>query len=293
MPRSPDRGIALAGLLLLCCGDLAYAEDAASPLDLAIEAGVRDPELRPDFYHLYRDTLVLLVLAREVPWATETEMVGLPLRTGLYNGLPLVNVFDSEERMRAFVQARGLEPSSPIMVRGEATLRLMATDYYLRLNPETSREKLFTPEEIRFLRGAAARDSFVEKALAAAALSDLVAAEPEPAALAAALQEALAHQPDVREAFVFRHPATPPGAAEPSYLVALRLDSRSEADHLATIQALSATIAGRIEEGRFVDVVPVSRSQLRRIAPAGAQPFYKRRGVCLTLPGDPVLFACP
>ena len=112
MPRSPDRGIALAGLLLLCCGDLAYAEDAASPLDLAIEAGVRDPELRPDFYHLYRDTLVLLVLAREVPWATETEMVGLPLRTGLYNGLPLVNVFDSEERMRAFVQARGLEPSS-------------------------------------------------------------------------------------------------------------------------------------------------------------------------------------
>ena len=277
--------MALVSAATLSAGGVAQIPETA--LDHALVAGGDDPALRPAFYELLLESRVFVAVVPDA--ATEgrqqigesfrgtapDDSVMLAFAVSEFEGLPVFNVFDTEQRLLDFLSRRPLGQMEVVELPVLAVLDSHRGDAFLYLNPETPFAKFLGVEEVRWLRGRGA----APLTRTSAAAADLAALEPISTgrdSLLAAIGRAARQIPEIAEVWLMAPPSGDGEPDEQGMILLIGLTPLPDYDRIdEIITALGPEIQGLVGEGHYLDMAPLSLTQARELA-AGAEPQYRR-----------------
>ena len=199
------------------------------------------------------------------------DHVELAFMASQYNGLPVINMFDTEARLRSFMARRQLVDFAVVQLPVSELIESLHGDAYLFLNPETPFQMFIVPADVRMLRGwgGAPRLNTAASAGTLQAMSPV----PDPSDdLVDAVIAAARTQDAVRRLWLLgQH-------GEASVMIVEIDDGLSLTQKRRIADAFGRSLQGAIGDGAYLDIAPVTSAEVDRFVPPDAMPIYERDG---------------
>lgn len=261
-------------ILSVLIGGIANAQvknsETLTELDQA-HADVRKNEANiPNYYETLLETPLYLYIAK-------TEDIGLDdtlqvdLRSSLFKNLPLINAFDTRGKAITFGQSRGFPPEEITEMNAVASFRLMPTEYYVYLNPETEYEKLFGPNEVRYVAGL--EPGFSSYAIETKKLKRLTSVTPKEGNFTQAIRNLVDQTPSIISAYITQHPDDTLESEDGNYLVVLITQENTDT---ASFDNIAPFFEGKLSEVGIIDFVFTEKKDIRKFIKSGQHPFHTK-----------------
>tara|TARA_R110002072_G_scaffold111456_5_gene239587 strand:+ start:2746 stop:3603 length:858 start_codon:yes stop_codon:yes gene_type:complete len=284
------RFLALLAALVMGMTGATWAQDRATALDTAVQAGAESPAARQAFYDLFLDSSVYAAVVPLDSSATEGAFRGDPrpdhmralFLASQMEGVTVIEVFDTEPRLRAFAQANDLGEYGILFVPVRDLLDAFQGDFRFFLNPGTANQKLLTVAETRMLQQRRTSD------LQAIEVATRNVVPPQPPAptgpfavtnppqyLVQVVGMALEQYPEAEAAWLL-HAGGATDDNPGGMLLVIAMSQTPQADALTAMVGEINTALRGYTDGRRVQVAPTPAARAATLAPPNVAPVYTR-----------------
>lgn len=246
------------------------AQDEITPLDQAIIDGMRDESLRPAFYDLFLETPLYVPVVRGSA-SPDGDMMQVMIMSSEFQGVPLFNVFDREDRLDAFMARRNLTDYDFVLIDGSAVISMAARPFFVFLNPETPHEFFIEPVTVDWLANDRPNAELLSQQvlnLRYRPVEDEIAEQYLPM-----IRPALERDEGILEARIVRRDSEPP-----SLMMFVRVTGMPDDARRSEIyRAIGATLAGmEFPDGGYFDIVILTGADWRQVSFPAGDPHYLR-----------------
>ena len=247
-------------------------ENKMTPLDKAYEVATKQPEKQSDYYSLFLNSEIFIP-THDVPVQEGHKRAGknetirpVIIESG---GNQHLMLFDTKERLSAWAKRE----IGFAAVRGHVVVEMMGSDIRWVLNAGTSHEKVFVPDEIKWLKTSIrSREASLSKGTKV-----LIGAPAKiPEGLTESLSKNLSQNPEVKEAYLGQVHYVKEGEV-PHLALVLRIDVPR--DSMIDAIRKDVTIASRSFLGKndYIDIFVDNGSGVASEVIQAVKPFYARK----------------
>lgn len=252
----------------------AFAQDSRlTPLD-KLHAEVKEESSKPnDFYFEMMDTPLFVFVASQKDKVNIDGMVEISFRSSLFNEKPVINVFNTYNRAKKFGDDRGLPKDEILKVEGGAAFTFMEVPFYLFLNPETKHQKLFSPEELDYVKSLT--DAFEIGSFTNDIFENLKPELNASPRLVSAIKLSVTDIKSVERIYICENPLVPVGTDNvKNHLLIIQVHKKGNQDVIRRM--IYQDIQPFIERGQFVDFVFVNKKKRKKFIPKEQKYIFKR-----------------
>lgn len=290
------RFVTFLAVFWLAVSAMSAAQEPETRLDAAVRAGAQDESQRAAFYDLFLDTSVYAAIVPLGSEETDEAFTGDPRPDHLralflaseMNGAVMIEIFDTEPRLRRFAEANDFGDYGIIFVPARDLLDAFSGDFQFYLNPGTPFSKTLSIAETRWLQERRAADQAAERSavdLTARNRAETPAEPPAPAGpfavttppeyLIQVVTTALEGHPEAEAAWLLHSGGATddnPGAM----LLVIALSEAPRADALTALVGEVNSATRGYTDGRRLQVAPTPADRAVNLAPANVAPIYTR-----------------
>ncbi len=244
-----------------------------TPLDEAYIAVSQGRVETFDYYDLFSTSELFVFTKGDIGDTSIDGLAEVQFRASMLDNKPVINIFDSLERARKFGEDRNFQDGDITAIKGGAAFTFMMQPFYLFLNPETKYQKLFSPEEVRYV--ASLKNTIQMGEIKTSDITNLVVTEAVDHGLSSALIKVASGIRAVEKIYISEHPLEPKAAnGLKNYFLVIQKHRRGDQDVIQ--RQIYGEIQEHIKTGQFVDFIFVNNKRRKKIMAKNQKPLYER-----------------
>lgn len=267
----------LIGILFVLIINVASAAEnikIMTPLDRAFVAATKNPKEQSQYYDIFLKTDIYIP-THNLPDKEGEKRAGAgeSIQPVIIesDGIRYVMLFDSKERLRAWAKRE----IGFVRLPGHAVVEMAGSDMRWVLNVGTDYQKVFLPDEIRWLKQSLSKSQARETKIAAGTQVLVGAPARIPPGLLDSFRSRLSKNREVREAYLGQVHYVREGE-KPHLALGLRMDKTSTSTADAIKKDLAAASRGHLAQGEYMDILTQDNEPIFSEIIKTVKPFYER-----------------